>query len=116
MIIWLDAQLSPTLAPWIETTFSVSTVALRDIGLRDAMDEDIFRAAKVAGAVVMTKDSDFLWLLDLFVPPPQVIWLTCGNTSNLRLKEILLQTFSPVLNLLANGEPMVEIRDTTLIP
>lgn len=55
MIIWLDAQLSPTLAPWIETTFSVSTVALRDIGLRDAMDEDIFRAAKVAGAVVMPK-------------------------------------------------------------
>jgi predicted nuclease of predicted toxin-antitoxin system len=40
----------------------------------------------------MTKDSDFVALLDRFGPPPQVIWITCGNTSNARLKEILTIT------------------------
>ncbi|MEH1826540.1 MAG: DUF5615 family PIN-like protein [Nostoc sp.] len=36
----------------------------------------------------MTKDSDFAELVDRFGTPPQVIWLTCGNTSNDRLKEM----------------------------
>lgn len=50
MIIWLDAQLSPSLAPWIQSTFMVETHALRDVGLRDATDRAIFNAAKAAGA------------------------------------------------------------------
>jgi predicted nuclease of predicted toxin-antitoxin system len=37
----------------------------------------------------MTKDSDFVDLVERLGPPPQIIWLTCGNTSNLRLREIL---------------------------
>ena len=60
MIIWIDAQLSPAIASWINLNFPVDAAALRDIGLRDAEDEEIFSAAKSAGVVVMTKDSDFL--------------------------------------------------------
>lgn len=60
MIIWLDAQISPSLAPWLETSFGVVAKALRDIDLRDATDERIFRAARKEGAVIMTKDSDFI--------------------------------------------------------
>lgn len=29
MIIWLDAQLSPALAPWIHATFGLEALALR---------------------------------------------------------------------------------------
>jgi predicted nuclease of predicted toxin-antitoxin system len=57
----------------------------------------------------MTKDSDFLLLLDRFGPPPQVIWVTCGNTSNARFKEILTGTLPRALELLVSGEPLVEI-------
>ena len=47
MKIWLDAQLSPALAPWMSAQFAVSAVALRDLGLRDSGDrEDSFFAAK----------------------------------------------------------------------
>ncbi len=59
MIIWLDAQISPALAPWIQSTFGVETHALRDTGLHDATDKAIFQAAQAAGATVMTTDSDF---------------------------------------------------------
>ena len=55
MIIWLDAQLAPALAPWIQATFDVEARALRDIGLRDATDPEIFQAAKTAGAIVMRR-------------------------------------------------------------
>jgi predicted nuclease of predicted toxin-antitoxin system len=57
----------------------------------------------------MTKDSDFVSLLERFGPPPQVLWVTCGNTSNLRLKEILTSTLPKALELLNSGEKLVEI-------
>lgn len=109
MTIWIDAQLSPAIANWINENFSIQAIAVRDLGLRDAEDEEIFLEAKNANAVVMTKDSDFLTLLDRFGIPPQVIWLTCGNTSNARLKEILMATLNEAIELLENGEEVVEI-------
>lgn len=82
---------------------------IRDLGLRDAKDKDIFEAARQEKAVVMTKDSDFVLLLDRLGPPPQVIWVTCGNTSNARLKEILTITLPNAIDLLNAGEKLVEI-------
>jgi predicted nuclease of predicted toxin-antitoxin system len=87
----------------------VTAVALRDIGLRDAEDFEIFEAAKAQGAIVMTKDRDFVDLVDRYGVPPQIIWLTCGNTSNTRLREILSATLPDALELLRSGEMLVEI-------
>lgn len=89
MTIWVDAHLSPAIATWITTTFSITALALRDVGLRDAEDAEIFEAAKAQGVILMTKDSDFVDLVDRLETPPQIIWLTCGNTSNARSKQIL---------------------------
>lgn len=109
MIIWIDAQLSPVLAPWITANFGVESHAVRELGLHQAKDSPIFRAARDSEAVVMTKDSDFLVLLDRFGPPPQILWITCGNTSNARLKEILSASLSRSIDLLQQGEGFVEI-------
>jgi predicted nuclease of predicted toxin-antitoxin system len=65
--------------------------------------------AKAEDAVVMTKDRDFVLLLDRFGPPPRIIWLTCGNTSNEKLKEILNQTLVEAISLIESGEEIVEI-------
>jgi predicted nuclease of predicted toxin-antitoxin system len=108
VIIWVDAQLSPAIAAWISSNFSVPATALRDLGLRDATDRAIFLAARSALAILLTKDSDFLRLLDELGSPPKVIWLTCGNTSNARLKQILTSTLPQALALL-QSEQLVEI-------
>jgi predicted nuclease of predicted toxin-antitoxin system len=110
MLIWVDAQLSPAIAPWPAENFSVSARSLRDLGLRDATDREIFTVARSASAVVMTKDSDFVKLLEEFGPPPQVVRLTCGNTSNARPKKILTKALPQAISLLESGEPLVEIR------
>lgn len=110
MVIWVDAQLSPAIAPWLAENLSVDAQALRDLGLRDATDRAIFAAARNASSVVMTKDSDFVKLLEEFGPPPRVSWLTCGNTSNARLKQILAKALPQAIILLESGEPLVEIR------
>ena len=109
MTIWVDAHLSPAIATWITSTFGIEAIALRNLGLRDAEDTEIFEAAKAQKAVVMTKDSDFVDLVERLGSPPQIIWLTCGNTSNARLGEILSGTLPRALELLAAGETLVEI-------
>ena len=59
MRIWVDAQMSPAIAMWISSNYAVSAVAIRDLGLRDAEDKEIFEAARQEKAVVITNDSDF---------------------------------------------------------
>ncbi|MBI4955370.1 MAG: DUF5615 family PIN-like protein [Myxococcales bacterium] len=111
MRVWVDAQLPPALATWLEQTFGVDAVAVRDIGLRDATDDEIFQAARAANAVLVSKDADFVALVERLGPPPQLVWLTCGNTSNSRLREIFSRAWSDAAALLAKGEPVVEIGD-----
>jgi len=82
VILWIDAQLSPGLAPWITERFGVEAISARRPGLQDAKDRQIFLAAREAEAVVMTKDGDFVILQEEFGAPPQLIWIRCGNTSN----------------------------------
>lgn len=84
--IWLDAHLSPRLAQWLGATFDLQAMAVRDLGLRQAEDYDIFFAARNAGAIVVTKDNDFVELLERHGSPPKIIWLTCGNTSEAALR------------------------------
>ena len=86
-------------------------VALRDIGLRDGTDRQIFLAAKEQSTIVMTKDADFVRLLEVFGPPPQIIWITCGNTSNEHLRQLLRTALPRILALLAEGESLVELSD-----
>jgi predicted nuclease of predicted toxin-antitoxin system len=109
MIIWLDAQLSPAMASWISSEFSVSAIAIRDLGLRNAKDREIFLAARKANVIVMTKDSDFVHLVESSGAPPQVILIACGNTSNAHLKQILKRSFDRSIEWLKKGEPIVEI-------
>lgn len=109
MTVWLDAQLSPSLANWIANTFGIQALAVKDIGLRDAKDPEIFARAREAGVVVMTKDKDFVDLLHRLGPPPKVIWITAGNTSNTAMKVVLSRSLVSALEILDRNEPLVEI-------
>jgi predicted nuclease of predicted toxin-antitoxin system len=77
--------------------------------LRDAEDVAIFTAARDAEAIVLTKDSDFVDLVLQRGSPPQVLWLTCGNTSNAILRIILGGALRQAMDLLDLGESLVEI-------
>lgn len=109
MTVWLDAHLSPALAPWLESSFGLTAVAVRDLGLREALDPPIFAAAKAAGAAVLTKDADFADMVTRLGPPPQVLWLRCGNTTNAALRLLLACDLPAALARLAAGEPLVEL-------
>lgn len=108
---WLDAQLPPQLAPWLTGTFGVAAYSASDLGYWDASDDQIFLAARAAEAVVVSKDSNFLDRVTRLGPPPQLLYVTCGNTSTRFLKDVFIRVFPEAHHLLGQGEPVVEIGD-----
>jgi len=112
-MIWVDAHISPAVARWITAEFGEPAQSVRELGLRSAKDKDIFAAARQAQAIVMSKDADFAEMVDRLGPPPSVIWLTCGNTSNAALRVLLKSTLSRAIELIARGDALVEISGKT---
>lgn len=110
MTIWIDAQISPELARWLADRFTVEALHVKDLQMVEATDSTIFDAARTADATVLTKDRDFVDLARRRGIPPRVIWITCGNTSTHELMRILDATFQKAWDLLASGEPVVEIK------
>ncbi|MDF0676539.1 MAG: DUF5615 family PIN-like protein [Nitrospira sp.] len=111
MKLWVDAQLSPVIAQWLSSTYGVEAVPVRDLRLRDARDRDIFLSARETKAIILTKDSDMADLVTQLGSPPQVLWITCGNTSNAKLMTILTKAWAVAEKLLKAGEKIVEISD-----
>ena len=111
MIIWIDAQLSPALAPWLKEHFGVTVFSARYLNLVHAKDPHIFNAAREANAVVLTKDSDFVLLQERLGASPAIMWVRCGNTSNAYLRGVLQRTFNEARRLIEAGEVLVEITD-----
>jgi predicted nuclease of predicted toxin-antitoxin system len=109
VILWLDAQISPRLCSWIAQHFAVEAIHVRELHLREGEDAEIFDHARKADVVVFTKDEDFVELVRRLGMPPQVLWLRCGNMSNAHLKTLLHATLPAAIDLLNQGEPIVEI-------
>jgi predicted nuclease of predicted toxin-antitoxin system len=109
VLLWLDVHLSPAIGSWIEREFGIRCLMMRDLGMQRTEDSKAFEAARAAGATVVTKDADWVALLERLGPPPAVIRLGCGNTSNMHLRGILRNSLPDAIKLLQAGEPLVEI-------
>ncbi len=72
-MIWLDAHLSPRIADFITEALAHDAVAVRDVGLREAEDRELFEAARQRDVTFVTKDRDFVELIARMGPPPRVI-------------------------------------------
>lgn len=75
-------------------------------------------ASRESGSIIpwwprdpLQKDYDFVRLLEAEGPPPQVLWITTGNTSNAHLRVLFAQTLDQALSLIRQGESLVEISD-----
>lgn len=109
-MIWLDAHLSPRIARWLCEELGVAAKHVRELGLRDADDILIFNQAKLEKVIILSKDRDFADLVARLGPPPSIIWLRCGNTSEDNLKIILQAHLADAIQLAEAGNALVEIR------
>jgi predicted nuclease of predicted toxin-antitoxin system len=107
--VWVDAQLPPRLARWIAARGEVPAFHVFDLGMVTTADSTIFERARATGVVVVTRDRDFLALLDHHGPPPAVVWVNLGNCSNATLLARFEQHWDAVVRLIDSGEPLVEL-------
>ncbi len=76
-------------------------------GLLAATDLEIFRAARAAGATILTKDRDFPDLVQRHSSPPFIIW--GKKKKKKKLTRILRGAIVTACELVESGESIVEI-------
>ena len=79
----VDAQLPPALARRIEA-LGHPAEHVADCGLATASDPQIRQYAAASGAVIVTKDEDFV-IRRILHSGPAVVWLRMGNTRRIAL-------------------------------
>ncbi len=101
MVIWLDANISPTIAHFISEKFGLECFHIASLAVDISDDEAIFVEAKQKTDVtIVTKDYDFVLLQDRLNQPPKIILFTFGNTPNAVVKEKLNIHFTEALKQL----------------
>lgn len=107
----VDAQLPPALASALRDA-GYDVQAVREIGLRDAEDSEIWAYALENHAGIITKDQDFADRSIMAQGTPVIIvWLRIGNTSNQALLSWLLPLWPTILDRIESGDRLVEVRE-----
>ena len=88
MTLLFDANLSPSLVSRLRAEFPDSR-HVRDVGLREASDEQIWAHAKASGYVIVSKDRDFQERSFVEGAPPRVVWLDVGNAGTGQIADLL---------------------------
>jgi predicted nuclease of predicted toxin-antitoxin system len=105
----VDAQLPPTLAPWLGER-GHSAKAVREAGLRDSDDGSIWNFAIAGGWVVITKDEDFVDRCLGNPAAPAIVWLRIGNCTNPILFGWLEPLLPDIVRRIEAGDRVVEVR------
>lgn len=96
MKLLFDQNLAPRLAVALSDLFPGST-HVRELGMAEAQDRDIWVHARDSGFAIVSKDNDFQQMSFVFGAPPKVIWIRRGNCSVAEIEEILRANASRIL-------------------
>jgi predicted nuclease of predicted toxin-antitoxin system len=102
MKILLDANISWKLTKILKPIFGECThVDLISLNV-PAQDIDIWNYALNNGYIIITKDNDFVDLLEMMGFPPKIVLLKTGNNSSKALSELLIK-IKPMIEDLENS-------------
>ena len=108
MKIVVDQQLPPVLAIWLRSQ-GLDARHVRELGLRDRPDHEIWREALRHGSVVLSRDADFANFARQDVGG-RLVWLRTGNCSNAVLIETFERQWPAILARIQAGERLIEVR------
>ena len=81
---------------------------MADCGLATAPDKTIREYAANNGAVIVTKDEDFV-IRQVLATGPAVIWIRFGNTRRAELLRRVEAQFDAIVAAIERGETLVEV-------
>lgn len=73
-------------------------------------DVEIWRLAAELGAVIVTKDEDFVGLQTTQAASVAIVWLRCGNIYNPELVDLLANRMNAIVQAIEAGARLVELR------
>jgi len=103
----VDSQLPTNLARWLDAQDDTVGTHVKDVGLGEAMDEEIWAYAKSDGSIIVTKDQDFIVLQMNDPKGSPILWVRLGNISNKKLIERFEQDFASIDKMFEDGERLV---------
>ncbi|MFZ6052796.1 DUF5615 family PIN-like protein [Halocola ammonii] len=95
MKLLFDQNISFRIIPKIKEIFPES-IQVREAGLENSTDIQIWDFARIKGYTIVTFDADFYELANIKGIPPKIIWLRMGNTSTTSISE-KLRSFQNVI-------------------
>lgn len=84
---------------------------VRELGLENSTDSEIFDYARRNGFVIITFDSDFFDLSIIKESPPKIIWIRTGNTTTNNLENILRDKYDLIKSFLDEDYACLEIME-----
>jgi predicted nuclease of predicted toxin-antitoxin system len=85
-------------------------VHVDNIGLAiPAKDTEIWKYAKENDYIIVTKDKDFVDLLEIYDYQPKIILLRTGNNSSKSLQDLLISNQHSIQDLVENEYGLLEI-------
>jgi predicted nuclease of predicted toxin-antitoxin system len=85
----------------------MTAATLRELDLTETPDRAVFLRARDSSAVIVTKDADFVRLVRVLGPPPQVVWVRTGNLRTAALCESFGRQLKALVEVLDSGAPLV---------
>jgi len=89
MKLLLDQNISFRIVKKLPSFFNAKQV--REMGLENKSDIEIWEYAKAKNFTIVTFDADFYDFSILFGHPPKIIWLRTGNTSTQNISKIIIE-------------------------
>ncbi|MES2732731.1 MAG: DUF5615 family PIN-like protein [Bacteroidota bacterium] len=99
--IIIDNNLSYRLRDMVFGQFT-DVYHVKELGFEAKNDDVIWSFAASKRGIILTKDADFYHLLNLYGPPPKIIWIRIGNATTQSIAHLLKSKFSEIDNFLQN--------------
>jgi predicted nuclease of predicted toxin-antitoxin system len=107
----IDAQLPPALARHLRT-LGHDAEHVADLDLASASDKTIWHQAATTGAVLVSKDEDFVTMRALAgTHAPPIVWVRLGNVTRRALIARLVNDLPNLIAALERGEAIVQLSD-----
>ena len=95
MKLLFDQNLSPKLVTRFADLFPDSR-HVREVGLSESVDSDVWTFARENGFAIVSKDHDFVQLSLLLGAPPKVIRLQVGNCTTDKIESVLRSGYEAI--------------------
>lgn len=115
MKLLIDNAISPIVAQRLRENGFIDAVHVRDLGMQQASDEDIFARAVLEERVVISADTDFGTLLAIRrARKPSVVLLRCKSQRRPEQQASLLVAMLPEIESLLDAGAIVVVEENRI--